>query len=279
MIHAKTSTLKYYYTINLHTVQSDHTLERNIFDKSYAEKPLFFHTVQRVEHPLVPVDVKERFPRAEPVHNGRLLGRPFLGEPQDVRRLLQRGPPRRRPASPTMRSPGRTISPPMQMGWLIVPSVALAVPRTQSPAEKTGKPIRMISRLSRTVQDTTRPAAPRAMHSTASTSPNGPEATAEPMSATMTSPGASHADCLDKHQVVARVATHGERAAADGHICRERFDRGIERAPAAHRLMDGRGRLSLVCAQQRGIAARDVPSDVRQLIPHPSRYSLRRHNV
>ena len=37
--------------------------------------------------------------------------------------------------------------------------------------------------------------------------------------------------------------------------------------------------LSLVCAQQRGIAARDVPSDVRQLIPHPSRYSLRRHNV
>lgn len=90
MIHAKTSTLKYYYTINLHTVQSDHTLERNIFDKSYAEKPLFFHTVQRVEHSLVPVDVKERFPRAEPVHNGRLLGRPFLGEPQDVRRLLQR---------------------------------------------------------------------------------------------------------------------------------------------------------------------------------------------
>ena len=75
------------------------------------------------------------------------------------------------------------------MGWLIVPSVALAVPRTQSPAEKTGKPIRMISRLSRTVQDTTRPATPRAMHSTASTSPNGPEATAEPMSATMTSPG------------------------------------------------------------------------------------------
>lgn len=92
-------------------------------------------------------------------------------------------------ASPTTRSPGWTVAPPAEMGWLMRPGTYLVGPAGLKPALNTGKPRSSNSSLSRIAPSTITPASPSFLQALSISVPISAAVWSPLPSITSTSPG------------------------------------------------------------------------------------------